>query len=219
MKIRKIIALVAIGASTLVFSFTGLASAHVVVSPGDVKTGAYQTFILSVSAERDDPTTSVKLDIPESLASVTPTVKPGWTVQTEKHGEDAEAMISAITWTGGEIEPGYRDEFTFRAKTPDKSADLQWKAYQTYQNGVVVSWDQQPDVKNNEGSEGEETKTTGPFSVTKVASASDQDVALKNADSQARKAQQTADTALYTSIGGIILVLLAVIVAATRKRL
>ena len=219
MKIKKVIVLVAVGAGTLAFSLMGVASAHVVVGPNDVETGTYQTFVLSVSAERSDPTVGVKLDIPDDLDSVIPTVKPGWTVQTTEHNEGTETMISAITWTGGKIESGYRDEFTFRAKTPDKPTDVQWKAYQTYQSGVVVSWDQQPDGKNVEGSKGEEAITAGPFSVTKVASDSDQDIALKNADSKAVKAQQSANTSLYVSIGGIALVLLVIIVAAVRKRL
>lgn len=214
MKISKIIVSVLAGAS-VVFSVSGVASAHVVVRPGDVKTGAYQTFTVNVPVEKDNPTISVKLDIPENLTSVTPTVKPGWTIQTEKHGQGKDAKIGAITWTGGKIDVGYRDEFTFSAKTPDKPADLQWKAYQVYQNGTVVSWNQQPDS----GREEEEDSTTGPFSVTKVASDSDQDIALKDADSKAGKAQRTANTALYAGIAGIVLGLTAIAAVVTRKHL
>jgi len=72
---------------------------------------------------------------------------------------------TAITWSGGEIGAGYRDEFTFSAKTPDQPADLQWKAYQTYGDGTTVSWDQQPTSAN---SEDKDDATTGPFSVTKL---------------------------------------------------
>lgn len=213
MKINKTVAFMAISISTLTLGLTQSASAHVVVRPGDVKTGAYQTFTLSVPVERDEPTIRVKLDIPEGLASVTPTVKAGWTIQTEKHGEGEDAMITAITWTGGEIGVGYRDEFTFSAKTPDQPTDLQWKAYQTYENGTVVSWDQKPTSEEKEGS------TSGPFSVTKVASYSDQDLALKSTDSKAVNAQQTADKALYSGVGGFILALVAVSMITMHKRL
>jgi len=114
------------------------------------QTGAYQTFSVDVPAEKNSPTVSVKLDTPESLTDVTPTVKPGWTIKVDKHGEGEDAMVTAITWSGGEIGAGYRDEFTFSAKTPDQPADLQWKAYQTYGDGTTVSWDQQPTSANSE---------------------------------------------------------------------
>ncbi len=216
MKVSKIVTLVAVGAGALAFSFMGVASAHIAVNPSDVKTGTYQTFTVSVPTERDDPTVSVKLEVPTSLTDVTPTVKPGWTIQTEKHVEGEEAMITTITWTGGKIDAGYRDEFTLRAKTPSQPADLQWKTYQTYQSGVVVSWDQQPD--GSEEGEDEENLTAGPFSITKVETDSDQDTALKNTDSKAEDAQNTANMAFYTGIGGIFLALIAVAVAAARKR-
>lgn len=211
MKISKVVAFMAVSASALAFSFVGVVSAHVVVRPADVKTGAYQTFTLSVPTEKDNATVSVKLDIPESLTSVTPTVKPGWTIQTVKHGEGDEAMITSITWTGGKIDAGYRDEFTFSAKTPAQPSDLQWKAYQTYKDGTVVSWDQPPSDEETEST------TTGPFSVTKVAADSAQDIALKNADSKAAKAQSAADMALYTGIGGVVLAVIAMIVIFVRK--
>ena len=121
-------------------------------------------------------------------------------------------MISSITWTGGEIGIGMRDEFTFSAKTPDEPTDLQWKAYQTYKDGTLVSWDQQ-----STSSEEKDDATTGPFSVTKVAVDNDQDRALKNADSKASSAQQGADTASYVGIGAGVLALIALVVALSRK--
>ncbi|HEX6462607.1 MAG TPA: DUF1775 domain-containing protein [Candidatus Saccharimonadales bacterium] len=212
MKIVKRLAIIAVSASTLGLGFSGVASAHVTVKPSDVKTGTYQTFSVNVPTEKDTPTVSVKLDIPEALTNVTPSVKPGWNIKIDKHVEDKKTMVSAITWSGGEVGVGYRDEFTFSAKTPDGPVDLQWKAYQTYQNGVVVSWDQ-----SKEADEADEADaTTGPFSVTKVATESDQEKALKAADTRAAEAQQAATIALYTSIGGIVLAVIAVIVGVRK---
>lgn len=216
MKISKIVAFVAVGAGMLAFGLVGTTSAHVAVNPSDVKTGTYQTFTVSVPTERDVPTVSIKLEIPMGLTNVTPTVKPGWTIQTEKHVEGEETMITAVTWTGGKIDAGYRDEFTLRAKTPSQPADLQWKTYQTYQGGAVVSWDQQP--SDSEEGEDEKDSTAGPFSVTRITAVSDQDAALKNVDSKAGDARQAADMALYAGIGGIVLALIAIAVAVARKR-
>jgi len=212
MKVGKKVALIGVSVGALVFSLSGVAMAHVVVRPGDAKTGAYQTFTVSVPVEKESPTVKVKLEIPMGVALVTPTVKPGWTIQTEKHDEDGTDMISSITWTGGEIGIGMRDEFTFSAKTPDEPTDLQWKAYQTYKDGTLVSWDQQ-----STSSEEKDDATTGPFSVTKVAVDNDQDRALKNADSKASSAQQGADTASYVGIGAGVLALIALVVALSRK--
>lgn len=211
MGISKKVTVLALVVSMLAVSWAEAVSAHVVVKPSDAKTGAYQTFTVSVPTEKNNPTVGVKLDVPEGVSSVTPTLKPGWTIEIDKQGTDDDAVVTAITWTGGEIEVGYRDEFTFSAKTPDQPTDLQWKAYQTYQDGTVVSWDQQPSAEDKEGG------TTGPFSVTKVAADSDQDKALKSADSKAAAAQSAADRALYVGIGGIILGLIALISLAVRR--
>jgi uncharacterized protein YcnI len=211
MKVGKKIAVMVASIGTLVFSLTGVASAHIVVEPSDAKTGADQTFTVGVPVERDNPTVKVRLVIPAGLTSVTPTVKPGWTIKTEKQGEGADATISSITWSGGEIGANLRDEFTFSAKTPDNPVDLQWRAYQTYKDGTVVSWDQQASSDDKEGA------TTGSFSVTKVAADSDQDKALKTTDSKASSAMQTANGAFFMSIGSIILAAIAIATILVRK--
>lgn len=213
MKVGKKVALMGVSVGALVFSLSGVAQAHVVVRPSDAKTGAYQTFSVSVPVEKDSPTVKVKLDIPMGVTSVTPTVKPGWTIQTEKHDEDEVTMVNAITWTGGEIGVGLRDEFTFSAKTPDQPTDLQWKAYQTYKDGTVVSWDQQ-----SVSEEEKDNATTGPFSVTKVAAESAQDKALKDTASKANDAQQSAKWGLYTGIAGIVIALIAIAFASRTSK-
>ncbi len=147
-----------IAAMTLLL--TGSAFAHVVVKPAEVLTGAFHTFNTGVPNEKDIPTVAVKLLIPENLQHVSPTVKPGWTISVEKVGEGEDAVVKSITWSGGSIPAGQRDDFTFSAKAPDKTGDLQWKAYQTYESGEIVAWDQDPSQK------GEDTK---PFSITKAA--------------------------------------------------
>lgn len=213
MKIGKKLAAMAVSVGMVVFGSSGIASAHVVVRPADAKTGTYQTFTVSVPVEKDNPTVGVKLAIPKGVMYVTPTIKPGWAIQTEKQGTGDDAVVTSINWTGGSIGVGLRDEFTFSAKTSDQPVDLQWKAYQTYQDGTVVSWDQQPAGEEKEGG------TTGPFSVTKVAADSDQDKALKALESKVMDTQQRADTAFYVGLGGVVLALAALIACMMyRKR-
>ena len=211
MKTTKKVATAIVGAGIFALSSAGIAAAHVTVKPSDLKTGAFQTFTVGVPNERTTPTTTVKLEIPENLEYVTPTVKPGWTIKTDTHGEGEEKMITAITWTGGQVGVGFRDEFTFSAKVPAQPTEIKWKAYQTYQDGTLVSWDQQPTSEDKEGG------TTGPFSVTKVTAETDQDKALKEATNKAQGAQASADTALYTGISSIALALIAVIAIIVRR--
>ncbi len=140
----------------------GVASAHVVVKPAEVGVGAYQTFTTSVPNEKDIPVTAMKLTIPAGLKSVTPTVKPGWTIDEVKDGSGEDAVVKEITWSGGTIPAGQRDDFTFSAQAPAKPTSVQWKAYQTYEDGTVVSWDQAPTKSDDDSGD------KGPYSVTKV---------------------------------------------------
>ena len=159
------LAVFSMAASVLVLANPGLAFAHVVVTPKDTLTGAYETFTTSVPNEKDVPVTGLRLVIPDTIESVTPTVKPGWEIQTKKSGD----KVTEINWTGGTIAPELRDTFTFSAHMPAKAGEIDWKAYQTYQDGSVVSWDQKPVESEHHG----EDKDKGPYSTTTVADKAD----------------------------------------------
>lgn len=116
------------------FAFT-FASAHVSVKPTEVGVASYQTFTVDVPVEKNIPTVSVKILLPEGLESVTPYVKNGWKIS---------ATGTEIVWSGGAIPAGQRDDFQFSAKTPAKEGHLIWKAYQTYSDGTIVAWDNAP---------------------------------------------------------------------------
>jgi uncharacterized protein YcnI len=158
---KRLVVGVALGIASLV---TGSASAHVVVKPSDALTGAFQDFSVNVPNEKDMPVTIVKLLVPGSVQEVTPTVKPGWQIDVEKDGQAGTAKVKSITWSVGTIPVGLRDDFGFSAKTPDKATDIQWKAYQTYEGGQVISWDQKPAANETD----DDSAVNGPYSVTKV---------------------------------------------------
>lgn len=138
------------------------AYAHVTVKPVEVVSSAYQTFTTSVPNEKDVPVTAIRLVIPNGVQSVTPTVKQGWEISTKKTGD----TVTEISWTGGTIAAGLRDEFTFSAQAPSSEGEIVWKAYQTYQDGSVVAWDQKPVEGTSHHSD---DKTKGPYSVTAVS--------------------------------------------------
>lgn len=205
--------------STLAFAFVFItvntASAHVVVKPSEVVTAGYQTFTVGVPNEKDIPTVSVKVIMPENLENATPTQKSGWQIVKEISGNGEDAKTASITWEGGSIAEGTRDDFTFSAKVPEQTTSLQWKAYQTYADGTVVSWDQEPEEGGHGHSNSE--PNTGPFSVTEVVKESSQDNSISKADQAAADAKVAAERALYAAIAAIALSVVGIFLAFRKK--
>lgn len=151
--------------------FTGvsLVSAHVVVKPASVNVSEFTTFAIGVPVEREQSTVGIRLVVPEGLVYVTPNVKQGWVVTTKKEGEGEASHVVEISWANGEIPQGQRDEFVFSAKVPSTESELHWKAYQTYKDGSVVSWDLNPKDPQPKDSTGKsDFSKNGPYSITKV---------------------------------------------------
>jgi len=207
---KVIVGAVLVSALALVFSST--AFAHVTIKPGEVLTAGFQTFTVSVPNEKEISTVSVKVLIPSDVNYVTPTQKSGWEIIKETEGTGDEAVVKSITWQGGTITDGLRDEFTFSAQAPNKNTELQWKAYQTYADGTVVSWD-----KAEDGGHGEGDSNSGPFSVTKVISDASEGLASTAADKAAADANKNANTALYVAIAGLFLGFIGIFLATRKK--
>lgn len=145
------------------------AFAHVKVSPDTVGVAASQLFTVNVPNEKDNPTTSLRLVVPEGLESVMPIATAGWSIDVKKSGDGEDAKVTEITWSGGTIPSGQRGLFQFQATAPADETTLHWRNYQTYQDGSVVSWDQDvnPDMTDEQKEEMEKTGK-GPDSETKI---------------------------------------------------
>lgn len=213
MRKQTIYGVVLAGALSVAGSMTALA--HVTVKPAEVETSSYQVFTVSVPNEREQSTVEVRLDIPEGVSNVTPTTKQGWSIDTARDDDGAVATTTSITWRDGEIADGFRDEFTFSAKTPDTAGDLEWKAYQTYADGVVVSWDE-AQSEDGHGHGGE--VTSGPFSVTAVTddfSSAQQATESRDTD---QGGSQAGEWALYVAISSLVVSMIAVVVSMRRTK-
>jgi uncharacterized protein YcnI len=197
---RKIFATIAV-TGVLIGVGGGVASAHVVVKPAEVETATFQTFTTSVPSELKSPTVKVRVVVPGGVKHVTPTVKPGWTISEVKDGEGENAIVKEITWSGGEIPSGQRDEFSFSAQVPAAATTLQWKAYQTYGDGTEVAWDKAPAA--SKGSDDEGVK---PYSETKVVDNLSNTGAATTA---AAKTDDKSSIAMPLSILAIVLSVLA----------
>ncbi len=147
-----------------------VASAHVVVLPTSAQAGEQQLFTVGTPNERESDLTKLTLDIPAGLQEVSPTVAAGWTITTVQ----SKGNVTSITWDGGNVPAGQRADFTLSAVVPSRTGELHWKAYQTYSDGVVVSWDKPQTAAPNDDSS---KITQGSYSTTTI----------KNAEENARQ--------------------------------
>jgi len=203
---KKLITSLILAIATIV-ALPAVAWAHVVVTPDQAGVGAGTMFNVSVPNEKEVAVTSVKLDIPKGVQNVQPDALAGWNIAT---AQDKDGNVTAITWTGT-IPAGQREDFAFKAQTPANATNLDWKAYQTYGDGTVVHWDQNPAtngkaVKNN----------AGPYSITKITD----DLSSSDAGSgnpAGSGTSTTATLALALSIAALILGLGGLFLGRRRK--
>lgn len=207
--VAKRFSLVGVLVGVLVLFFASTASAHVTVSPKQVLTAERLTFAVSVPNEHDTPVVGVRLIVPEGLSSVRPYAKSGWDIEVTKTGEGENISATEIKWTsdGDNVPVNLKDDFLFGAKAPEGETELVWKAYETYADGTIVAWEQEP-------SEADGNK---PYSVTKVVSEADATVSSVSAEAAAGDAKVAADRALYAGIAGIVLGLIGVALATRKK--
>lgn len=200
-KLSYLLAAIVTTTTSLVISAT--ASAHVVVKPTEVGAAAFQTFTAGVPNEKDIDVTGLRIVIQDDLNYVTPTVKPGWTIETKKTGSGEDAKVSEISWTGGTIPSGQRDDFTFSAQVPEKPGTVVWKAYQTYADGSVAAWENPPT-----GDHDSEDENKLPYSETAVV---DDLAATAATDASTKKASDAAGQARAALIISIVSLALGVV--------
>ncbi|WP_311257575.1 YcnI family protein [Microbacterium sp. WCS2018Hpa-9] len=86
-----------VGGAILALAIPAMASAHVSVSPDELVAGDHGVLTFSFAHGCDNsPTTSLKVTMPEGLASVAPTMDSDWAIDIEK-GDDG--LVSAVTYT------------------------------------------------------------------------------------------------------------------------
>jgi uncharacterized protein YcnI len=115
---RAFILLVALVGALLTLAVSAPAWAHVVVSPEEVTAGDYATLTVSVPTEKEVPTTKIRVEVPDGfiLSGVQPV--PGWNYSFEEDG----GLITAVTWSGGEIHPREFQQFLVQAQAPRSRA-------------------------------------------------------------------------------------------------
>ena len=142
-----------------VLGFAGPASAHVTVNPSTATQGGFAKLSFRVPNEKATAgTVKLEVTIPENATIAFVSVKPvaGWTAQVERrtlatpvqvHGSDVTEAISKITWTasaGSAIGAGEFQEFDISAGPLPEVDQIVFKALQTYSDGDIVRWIDEP---------------------------------------------------------------------------
>ncbi|MER5703580.1 YcnI family protein [Micromonospora sp. NPDC002296] len=152
-------AALALGVAAVVLGVAAPASAHVSVNPKEATQGGYGRFAFRVPNESDEAsTTKVEVVLPENapVGSVSTMPVPGWTVAMEKrkvdppvqvHGSEVTEAVSKITWTAtgdAAVKPGQFQEFPVSMGPLPEVDTMVFKALQTYSDGNVVRWIEEP---------------------------------------------------------------------------
>lgn len=142
-----------------VLGFAAPAAAHVTVNPKTATPGGYARVDFRVPNESATASTNkLEIVLPEDapIASVSTKPVPGWTITVEKrtldtplevHGSQVTEAVSKITWTAqadAVISAGQFQEFPVSMGPLPQVDRLVFKALQTYTDGNVVRWIEEP---------------------------------------------------------------------------
>lgn len=132
-------------AVVLVLLVAGPAGAHVTVNPNEAPKGGFTKLGFRVPNEGTVPTTQVEIAFPADAPITSVNTRPvaGWTVNVER--VVTTDAVARITWSGGSIGPGEFQEFEVSVgPLPDTVDRLVFKALQTYADGEIVRWIDDP---------------------------------------------------------------------------
>jgi Uncharacterized protein conserved in bacteria len=212
-------AVVAVGAG-VVLALAPAAAAHAHVSASATSTAAGSSTVVTFSVPhgcQGSPTTAVRIELPESIPAVTPTVNANWTVEKtveqlaeplqDAHGNAVTERVTSVTYTaiGAGLAEGYRDTFELSLRLPEgDTGDV--VAFPTFQTCVDGSADWVGD--------------DAP-SITLTAATGDADHHGSASDDQPAAAPPAAEDTLARVFGvaGLVVGVLGVVVAIkTRPR-
>src|SRR3954465_7060532 len=129
-------ALTALGSLVLAASAFG----HAVVSPPVVEPATLQVFTLSVPTEREDrETTKIELTVPKGFAIDSFAPARGWKRKVASTGSGEGAVVTKVTWTGGNVPTEEDAVFQFNASA-NAAQTYTFQVRQTYDDETVVDW-------------------------------------------------------------------------------
>lgn len=193
-------------------SFAGPAAAHVTVSPEEETQGGYARVAFRVPNESDTAsTTKLEVFLPADapVASVSTMTVPGWTVAVTKakpakpvqaHGSEIAEVVTKLTWTAtpaAVIKAGQFQEFPVSLGPLPETDKLVFKSLQTYSDGTVVRWIDEPVAAGAE----EPEKPAPVLTLTKAAAAGTTPVSKVEAAGENDDAEAGDGGGLGTALG------------------
>ncbi|QTX05596.1 YcnI family protein [Agromyces archimandritae] len=211
----------ALGAGALLALGTPLAaSAHVTVDPSSTAAGGYAVLDFSLGHGCEgSPTTTLTIDIPEGIESVTPQMNPNWTVEKVADGDAVRQVVyRAVT----PLEDGFRDTVSVQVRLPEDAAGetLEFPVLQECTEGET-NW-------NEPSGDGAEPASPAPVvHVTEAVADPHGGHGAAGAGSTDEATAGTSEAADETpvdvfarvaGIGGLVLGVVALVVALTSRR-
>jgi uncharacterized protein YcnI len=210
---------------TLTLAVAAPASAHVTVNPNTASQGGYSKVTFRVPNETTDAdTTTLEVNLPMDTPVQSVSLKPvnGWTAVAVKsklatpikaHDTEITEAVSKITWTaqpGSAIKPGQFQEFDVSLGPLPAANQMIFKALQTYSDGTVVRWIDEPATDGTEPEHPAPVLKLAPTAAALVAGP-----ALGAADSGS---DNSGDTGIVLGVVGIVLGLLGLLLGLLAYR-
>lgn len=196
-------ALTALALLTVLVLLAAPAWAHVTANPGNAPAGESAVINFRIGHGCDgSPTTAVSVQIPDTVAGVTPEFVPGWSIDTttgqlsepvELHGETVTDGTREITWSGGTPIPDDSFfEFGVSMQLPDQAGEtLYFPVVQTCESGETA-WIEIP----AEGEDEHDLDAPAPsVTLTDSAGGDDHDASEPDGHSEAASASEPVATA------------------------
>ncbi len=210
----------ALGAATLLAVAAPLtANAHVTVNPSNTAASSYSVLTFSVGHGCEgSSTTALTFTVPQAISSVTPTVNPGWTIESDEN---------TVVYTAGEpLVDGMRTTFELSVRLPELPAGekLEFPVLQECEAGSI-------DWAESTVEAGEEPAHPAPFIVLTEATAdghthppasdhdADEAASGESAGEQAAAADNSDDVvARVLGIAGLVVGTVGVMIGVTSRR-
>ncbi|MFI1168737.1 YcnI family protein [Streptomyces sp. NPDC020801] len=221
--------IVTVLAAAGILTAAGVASAHVTVHPEAYAKGATDGLLtFRVPNEEDSAsTTKVQVYLPTDhpLLGLLVTPQDGWTakvtntkLKTPVKTDDGTITdaVSQITWTGGRIGPGQYQDFNVAfGQLPEDTGQLTFKTLQTYSDGKVVRWIEEPQGGDEPENPAPVLKLTAEGSEAKpAASAADGTNSGQAASAASTSSSSSDSTARGLGIAGLVVGVLGLAAAA-----
>lgn len=141
------------GAVALGFAFSTPALSHVAADPAEATPDShFRTALRVPHGCSGQPTTALRVAIPDGIVSAKPQAKPGWQAQVESrklsnpidigHGRKSDSVPAAVSWSGGSLPNDHFDEFGLVLKLPDAPGTQFALAVAQVCGNQEISWNQ-----------------------------------------------------------------------------